>query len=178
MAILDDTMGILGKVAPTIATMLGGPLAGTAVSALTQVLGLPSGSDKDSVLAAVANASPDQLLSIKQEDNRHAEAMAKLGLDAASLSAQDRDSARKREMAVGGRFTPALAMLVVAGFFVLVGFVIFSKNYSVDPTMATLVGGLLGYASAKADQVVSYYFGSSSGQDHATNLLSKAPPVT
>ena len=29
MSIFDDALGVLGKVAPTIATMLGGPLAGT-----------------------------------------------------------------------------------------------------------------------------------------------------
>jgi hypothetical protein len=36
-----------------------------------------------------------------------------------------------------------------------------------------MVGTLIGYASAKADQVVSYYFGSSAGSDRKNVLIDR-----
>jgi hypothetical protein len=44
--------------------------------------------------------------------------------------------------------------------------------------MAGLVGTMIGYASAKADQVVSYYFGSSAGskaKDETIRRQSEGP---
>jgi hypothetical protein len=74
----------------------------------------------------------------------------------------DVQNARGREIAVGGWANPILAAVIVAGFLgtvymVLGGYVEGLK----DPLTATLTGTLIGYVSAKADQVVSYYFGSS-----------------
>jgi|GEM_PF-4281121 len=36
---------------------------------------------------------------------------------------------------------------------------------------------LIGYVSAKAEQVVSYYFGSSAGSSRKDALLAQAPPI-
>lgn len=177
MSFMDDALGVLGKVAPTIASMIGGPFAGAAVTAIEQALGLDPTGDKDAALKAVAGASPEQLLALKSEDNRHAEAMNKLGIDRETLAVQDRDSARKREQSVGGWATPLLASIIVGGFFGLVGYIVINRGLGVQGDAAALVGGMIGYASAKADQVVSYYFGSSSNAEHATKLLSQAPAI-
>jgi hypothetical protein len=174
---LDDALGILGRVAPTLAGMIGGPFAAQAVMALETALGLPATGDKDAALQAVAKATPEQLLAIKAEDNRHAEEMKRLGINVLKLGNEDRDSARKREIALGGWATPALASVIVGGFFGLVGYIVVNKGLGVQGDSAALVGGMIGYASAKADQVVSYYFGSSSNADNATQLLARSPAI-
>ena len=66
MSMIDDALGALAQVAPTIATMIGGPLAGTAVSALESVFGLNPTGDKIAALQAVSTATPDQLLALRQ----------------------------------------------------------------------------------------------------------------
>lgn len=60
--------------------MIGGPFAGAAVTAIESALGLPATGDKEAALKAVAGASPEQLLALKAEDNRHAEATEQLGI--------------------------------------------------------------------------------------------------
>ncbi len=37
-----------------------------------------------------------------------------------------------------------------------------------------LAGALVGYVSAKAEQVIAYYFGSSSGSEQKTEIMGKA----
>jgi len=43
-----------------------------------------------------------------------------------------------------------------------------------DPVTVGMIGTLIGYASAKADQVVSYYFGSSASSAKKTEAMSEA----
>ena len=65
MSLLDQFGPLLGQIAPTIATALGGPLAGIAVKTLSAVLlGHENGSEDD-VKAAMTSASPDQLVALK-----------------------------------------------------------------------------------------------------------------
>jgi|GEM_PF-3021682 len=55
----NNLKGLIGNVAPTIATALGGPLAGGAVKLLTGALGLKDKATESQIMDAVANASPE-----------------------------------------------------------------------------------------------------------------------
>jgi hypothetical protein len=57
---MTNLTAILGAVAPTLATAMGGPLGGMAVKMVADKLGL-SESTMEAVEAAVTNATPDQL---------------------------------------------------------------------------------------------------------------------
>ena len=52
-------------------------------------------------------------------------------------------------------------------------FYLATDSAPLDPTVATLVGAVVGYASAKADQVISFFFGSSEGGDSAQQHLAE-----
>lgn len=67
---------ILKSVAPTIATALGGPLAGAAVSFLSSKLGV----DPAVVEQTVAGMGPADLVKIKELDNDFQLEMAKVGI--------------------------------------------------------------------------------------------------
>ena len=61
---------------------------------------------------------------------------------------------------------------MIGGFFGVVYMVMGGHVENItDPLLAGLIGTLIGYASAKADQVVSYYFGSSSSSKNKTAAL-------
>lgn len=167
-----DLMKIVGAVAPTIATAIGGPLGGMAMQVVSSVLGLPTDSSEKDVEKALKQATPEQLLALKQADNDFAVRMKELDIDLERIAASDRDSARRREAQVRDWMPRALAFVVVAGFMatvflVLLGYVDGMK----DPLTATTVGTLIGFVSAKAEQVVAYYFGSSSSSQQKTQLL-------
>lgn len=172
---MADWKSIVGAVAPALATALGGPLAGVAVAELSKaVLGQENASETD-LAAAVATGGADVLVKIKEADRAFAVRMRELDVDLERLHQTDRASARDREARTGDRATPrVLAAVIVGGFLatvymVLAGYVQGLK----DPMVAGMVGTLIGYVSAKADQVVSYYFGSSSGSAAKTELLAK-----
>ena len=60
--------GLLGQIAPTIATAIGGPVAGMAVKALAGALGLSQDASSDDVQTALMNATPEQLAAVKKID--------------------------------------------------------------------------------------------------------------
>ncbi len=77
------------------------------------------------------------------------------------IAAGDRDSARKMQSETHSKAPSVLAGITVIGFFTVVGYIL-SGTLSLTGEQGILVGTIVGYVSAKADQVLSYYFGSSS----------------
>lgn len=171
-----DWKSIVGTVAPGIATALGGPLAGVAVRTLSQVLLGTADGSQEAVEKAVLAADPAMLANLKQAEFQFQKDMKALDIDLERISAQDRDSARQREVNTGDKWTPrVLAFVIVGGFLgamyaVLTGAVEGLK----DPITSALVGSVIGYMSAKADQVVAYFFGSSAGSKDKTDALAAA----
>ena len=56
-----DLLKIVGAVAPTIATAIGGPLGGMAMKVVADVLGLPAESSEKDVSKAMAAATPEPM---------------------------------------------------------------------------------------------------------------------
>lgn len=164
----------LGSVAPALATALGGPLAGAAVKTLAaQFLNKPDASE-DEVAQAVVAASSQDLIKLKEIDTEFKKAMAQAGIDFEKIAAEDRSSARQREIQAHDSWTPrVLAAVVVGGFLWCVYAVLSGLIHELkDPMIATLVGTMIGYTSAKADQVISYYFGSSASSKAKDETIS------
>ncbi len=59
---------LLSSVAPSIATALGGPLAGLGVKALSKALLGAEDFSEEAVMDAIATASPEQLAAVKKID--------------------------------------------------------------------------------------------------------------
>lgn len=160
----DKTLSTIGAVAPAIATALGGPLAGLAVGAIASVFGLgKDGAEvtNEQISAAVAGATPADLLALKKADQDFAVKMRELDVDLERIAQSDRASARDREKSTGSYATSILATVIIAGFLFMIAMVLSGQVAGIkDPQISALVGTLIGYVSAKADQVVSYFFGS------------------
>lgn len=169
--IAEAGLNALAQYAPTLATMIGGPLAGTAVSALESVLGLTPTGDAGKALAACANATPDQILALKAEDNRHAEALQKAGIDLETLAQKDRDSARLRESAVKDWIPGILAIGLTLGFFGLLAYLMGHEPPAGSHDILLTMLGALGSAWIG---MTSYYFGSSKGGDALAARLVKS----
>lgn len=171
-----DWKSIVGTVAPGLATALGGPLAGMAVSAISQaLLGKPEGTVED-VQAAILGATPATLLELKKADQQFQKDMAMVGVDLERIAASDRDSARKREIETKSYAPAILGAVIVVGFFgvlfsLISGHAVMPKEYEL------LVGGLIGTLGSALVQVFNYYFGSSAGSAAKQVTLDRLTPT-
>jgi hypothetical protein len=154
---------LVGSVAPTLATALGGPLAGMAVQAIGGALGL-SDATEEKLSQTLAGAKPEDLLKLKQADQDFAVKMKSLDIDLVRIAAADTDSARKREMAVKDRTPSVLAAVFIIGA-IAIGIAVISGNAPAmkDASVAALAGTIVGYVFNDVKQIVAYYFGSSAG---------------
>lgn len=157
---------IIGTVAPMLATALGSPLAGVAVKTLATALGCEP--DEKSVEQAILNASPSDLVKVKEVEATFKVDMKKLDIDLARIDAEDRDSARKREMSVGGRMNGTLAVCILCGFFGTMGAMFLGVIPDGNKDVLFI---LIGALAQQAGQVVGYYFGSSKSSKDKTSLL-------
>ncbi|MBC7908586.1 MAG: hypothetical protein H7Y60_17795 [Rhodospirillaceae bacterium] len=172
--IFANALGVLGRVAPTIAGMIGGPFAGMAVQAIETAFGLPATGDKDAALKAVANATPEQLQALKAEDNRHAEAMEELGVRRDQLGVEDRKSSRDMQVQTRSWVPGTLAIAMTFGFFGLLGWLVSHEPPQGSRDILNIMLGALGTGWAG---MLSFYFGSSKGEHEATQLLARAPAI-
>lgn len=174
-----DWKKLVGTVAPTLATALGGPLAGMATKAIAAaVLGNENATERE-IQTALTNATPETLLALKRADQEFAVKMKELDIDLEKVYSADRDSARNREIQTKDSWTPRiLAAVVISGFFYSVWMVLgYQSDAFKDPLTATLAGTLIGYVSAKADTIIAYYFGSSASSARKTDLIEKMEAV-
>ena len=163
---MSDWKSVLRAVAPTLATALGGPLAGMAVSAVSNsILGKPDGTD-DEITAAISN--PDALLKLKEADYAFKTKMAELNVNLEKISQEDRASARQRESATQDPTTKIMAYLYTVAYFGVVWAV---WRYGMPPDMKDVLIGLLGILTAAQGTIIGYYFGSSSGSAQKNLLL-------
>jgi hypothetical protein len=87
------------------------------------------------------------------------------------VEAEDRASARNREIQTGDTLTPRiLAGVMVSGFFLVLAWLL-SEGMPAQGGEALLV--LLGALSTGVAAVLSFYFGSSSGSTFKTRLLAE-----
>lgn len=156
-----------GTVAPTLASAVGGPLAGMAVTAIAGALGCKPNST--ALTAAMAVATPDQLLALKQADADFAEKMKQLGIDEEKLSFDDTASARAMQVATKDPTAGRLAWTIIGGFLFIslaqIAGVVFASDAvaKVPPQGWLLIGNVSGFLANEAKQAATFYFGSTAG---------------
>lgn len=153
----------------TIVPMLGtavstvNPLAGLAITTIAKALGLET-DDRRVIEKAIQNATPEQLVSLKKAEQEFAIKMAELGYDNVkdleAIAAGDRDSARKREIALHDMTPAILAYAVTIGFFGVLSYVLSYGTPEKGGDALLVMLGSLGTAWAG---IIAYYFGSSAG---------------
>jgi hypothetical protein len=161
----------LKQIAPTIATALGGPLAGMAVSAISKAVGVDEDKVQDMISSNKLNA--DQVAQLKMAEIELAKQAQELGLNFEKLSVEDRKSAREMQATTRSIVPPALAAIVTVGFFGIMVMMLLGKVDSNNPAILMMLGSL----GTAWTGIIAYYFGSSAGSQAKTDLLSKAPAI-
>mgnify|MGYP006286438225 CR=1 FL=1 len=171
MDILKTFGPLIGSVAPTIATALGGPVAGMAVKAISGALFGHENGTQDDIMTALANPTGDQLAALKKIDGDFKVQMKSLDIDLERIAAGDRDSARQMQMATKSWLPEILAILVTVGFFGVIAYIIkFGLPESGKEALLLLLGSL----GTAWTGVMAFYFGSSAGSQKKTEALTAA----
>ena len=181
-----DLKSALATIAPTLATMLAGPFAGTAVSALESACGLTAGSGGDAITKVIQGGgmTPDVMAAIRAADQKHAETMGQQGIDLQRMNldfasaqdktdAADRDSARKLQIANHSPWPGVLSAVTTAAVLGVIGARMSGLQLPNDPTTVQLIGSLTtGWGVCMA-----YWFGTTRQNANAVNLLAQSSPV-
>ena len=161
---------ILAAVAPSLATALGGPLAGTAVAAIAKkVLGKDSATE-DEVAAALATADPATLLKLREVDDQFKTDMAKAGIELDKIEMEDRKDARAMQVASKDWMPNALASVLMIALCVLAGVLL---RYKVPVENKEIIINLMGVLEGAAVTVFSFYFGSSRSSTEKDKVLGR-----
>ena len=186
-----DWQGVVKSVSPAIATALGGPLVGTAVKVLGEVIQGKSDASQAEVQSAVeAGLPPEIMVRLKEADNSFKVQMAQAGIDLERINAQreqqyllDVQDARRAHagdlavyrLGVSILLTFALSMcLVLWGCFEMLTGGMPIKEPAAVAAVFGLLGSVVGYVAANAQQVVGFFFGSSRGSENKTNAMASA----
>ena len=165
---LSKIGGLLAQVAPTVATALGGPLAGLAVKTLSEAMFGHQDASESDVSAALMNATPEQLQKLKEIDATFKLKMKELDIDLERISAGDRDSARNMQINTNDWIPRVLAILITVGFF---GILVWMLIKGMPPTGTEALLMMLGALGTAWTGVVNFYYGSSAGSKAKTDAL-------
>ena len=165
---LSKIGGLLAQVAPTVATALGGPLAGLAVKTLSEAMFGHQDASESDVSAALMNATPEQLQKLKEIDASFKLKMKELDIDLEKIAAGDRDSARNMQIRTNDWIPRAMAIMVTFGFF---GILTWLLTKGVPPTGSETLIYMLGALGTAWTGIVQFYFGSSAGSKAKTDAL-------
>jgi len=168
---VEAILNLVRTVAPSIASAVGGPLAGMATRAISEaLLDKPDGTEQE-LENAVASATPEQLLALKKAEQEFAVKMRELDIDLERISNEDRDSARSREVSLRDWTPRVLAGLITVGYFGVLFWMLRFGLPNTGSSEALLV--MLGALGTAWGGVVAYYFGSSAGSKEKTEAMNR-----
>lgn len=149
---------IVGAVAPTLGTALGGPFGGMAGDVISKVLGVEN--NPKSIEQALANATPEQLIEIKKAEKEFEAKMKELDVDLYKLETAEKQHAR-------GMFSKdwtarIIGIAMVGGF---LGYIFLVTLQPPEQNSEALINLVLGYLGGLASAVISFYFGASNKND-------------
>ena len=155
-----DFTAVLKVIAPWLASAIGGPLGALAVTAASNALGLTD-QTTDTLKQAISGATPEQLLALKEADQKFALEMQALGFknlaDLEGIAAGDRANARSMNMARPSFVPASLSLIVTVGFLGLLTGMMMGYLKANDNQAMLIMLGALGVAFG---QVTNFWLGS------------------
>lgn len=164
---------VIGGGAPILGGLLGGP-AGAKVGAI--VAGLLGCADSPEAVSTALASNPEALLQLKKYEMDHALELRKLELQTVQTYLSDVADARLREREITKNTGKPdvnlylLAWTVIAGYFILVAFMITTNlpNANIGPVNQLLGGLAIGFGV-----VLNYFFGSTQASAMKTGLIAQ-----
>ena len=193
-----DFVDILKGLAPTAATLIGGPFAGLAVKFLAPALALSpeATATTTSAVTAIQDAltkgamTADQVVALKKAELDLQQHMAdngikleELKIEAAKVETADRADARKNNSTRDAAWW--IASLILVTFALMMAAVLYGcwqllqggitiKDVSTVAAISGLVGSVVGYVAANAQTVVNFIYGGSADSTKHADAMAAA----
>lgn len=166
----QDTLKAL---APTVASALGGPLAGAAVTALGSLFGVSEPTqDKISKLFVDGQITSEHLFDLRKLEADYQNQEKERGFKYAELEFKDRDSARNMLITTHSLTPSILTWIIVCITLSAEAALLFhAMPASADPI---IIGRVLGTMDAALMLVLAFWFGSNSSSARKTELLANS----
>jgi len=168
-----DVVAKISKAAPLVGSLFGP--AGTAVGGIVKLAASALGVEPtEEAIAAEIQRNPEAVLKLRELEMTHKVELEKLAIAAETARLADVQDARKRqtehEKTTGKTDLNfyVLAWIIVGGFFILLGFLLF---VSLPEDQNGVVFMLFGSLSTGFGQVLQYFFGSSKGSADKTATM-------
>lgn len=169
-----DWLSTVKKIAPTVASAFLGPLGGVAVAAVGELLGV-SDATQEKIAGVIQNGmlTPEQVSKLRELELEYQNNEQERSFKYSDLEFKDVADARNREVQTKDNTNKVLAYGIIGAFLATTGATLLGWT-KVDSVMA---GTLIGYLSAKAEQVLSYYFGSTKSSARKTEIIAQSEAV-
>jgi hypothetical protein len=149
---------IIGAVAPTIGSALGGPMGNMAMTMVAEKLGCKN--TPQDIEKKVQTLTPSQLSELKELENEFAVKMKELDVDIFALETADVQDARKNfAKDWTSRF---IGILIVSGF---IGYIFLVTLMPPEENSEAVINLVLGYLGGLASAIISFYFGASQSNE-------------
>ncbi len=163
-------MDWLKLIAPTIATVVGGPFGTMAYGLIAHELGVSPEEAKTTIEAGKLTA--EQIASVQLAEVQIKAKAQELNLDFAKLTVDDRKSARDMQSKNNSFIPGAMAIVVTLGFFgILIG--LMTETFKTSEALMLMLGSL----GTAWTGIIAFYFGSSAGSQAKDDLLHKSSPT-
>ena len=176
-----DWKTTLVKLAPTVASALGGPLAGAAVAALGEVFGVSEPTqEKIKGIIEGGQMTGEQLSAIKTLELRLKAEEQERGFRYAELEIRDRESARDRDSNLahaGIKNYRADSMYFLSVVVICVLVYLTWKDGGINEYVKGIITLVLGRFLGYLDNIYNFEFGTTRGSALKSELLAKASPV-
>lgn len=169
-----DWRSVIGAIAPTVATALGGPLAGLAVDALGQAMGMQQPTvDKMKEAFKSSQLTTDQIIAVKAAEQALLIRMRELDIQETQLAYQDTDSARRMQTATNSVVPALLTCFVVGAFSVTL---LLLLKFDVPVTNRDIVVYMIGQLSGGFTSALAFWLGTTRESGRKTELLAQSSP--
>lgn len=153
---------------PEALRALSGDKAAEAAEKVISVAKTVTGQDDPTEATEAVLADPAAQLKLQELLSAERLEFARLAVKELEIAAQDRDSARKREIEVRDRTPAIMAYLVTVGFFGVLAYLLVAGKPAMGGDALLVMLGSLGTAWTA---IISYFYGSSAGSESKTRLL-------
>jgi len=162
-----DWLGTLRTLAPTVASVLGGPLAGIAVTAIGSIFGM-SEPTQENIARVISDGqlTPAMLGELRKLDLQYQNDEKERGFKYSELEFKDRDSARTMQTATKSIMPAVLTVMITVGFFGILCWMMYDAEVVTNPPLLIMLGSL-GTAWTGA---CAFWFGTTSNS-HSKDLL-------
>lgn len=171
---MADWIDTIKSVAPTVATALGGPLAGAAVTALGSIFGMSQPTTQAiGKMFEDGMITPDHLAEIRKLELDYQNQEKERGFKYADLEVKDRASAREMLSSTKAKTPAVLTYIITLGFFGVLGAMFFNPDVKESAPLMIMLGSL-GTAWTAA---CAFWFGTTHGSQTKSDLLANSAPA-